>query len=124
MGSSSGTGYGSTRSFECQVHNCGSKFQQAYDLQRHMDSFHGAGAFGTQTAQVDSGRSVIRQCFDGSHYVASATEFDNGYGFEDYLDGLEDSAAIGGTFWLGGEDTLDVGSSGLFDWGPTAHHDS
>ena len=121
-----GSGYEVGRSFECLLHDCDYRFQREYDLQRHLEHHHGLAELEIQMLRADADLSFIRQRLDGSYYMATTAEVDadrnlsrqfgNDGGFKDYFDELENSAAEGGDFWLGGGQQNEADMMESSDW--------
>lgn len=115
-----GSGYEHGRKLECLVQNCNYRFQRDYDLQRHLKSYHRLAELEIQMLHTKA------DPFDGSCYVANAAElqadrvlsqqFGGDSGFHDYFEELEESAANGGPFWLGGEQEIDAGMMVAWEW--------
>lgn len=108
-----GFGYEVGRDFQCKLDHCPHRFQKEYDLRRHMDNYHGLGKLDTQSPEGEMGpaftppSSIEPYCVAGSAEVDADTnlsqQFSNSGDFEDYFEDLEESAAMGGDFWLGAE---------------------
>ena len=112
-----GSEYKVGRDFECLIRDCGYRFQREYDLRRHLENHHELEELDTQSLPDAINPAVIRPSLDGSYYMADPAEvnadrvlsqqFGNSGNFEDYFDQLEESAAAGGDFWLGGQQQAD-----------------
>jgi len=123
-----GSGYQVGRDFECLLRDCGYRFQREYDLQRHLENHHGLEELDTQSLPDAINPALIRPGLDGSYYMASPAEVDadkilsqqfgNSGDFEDYFEELEESAAVGGDFWLGSEQQADGLMVGLPELDP------
>lgn len=112
-----GSEYEVGRDFECLLRDCGYRFHREYDLRRHLENHHGHGELDIQSLPDAINPAFIRPGLDGSYYMANPAEVDadkvlsqqfgNSGDFEDYFEELEESAAVGGDFWLGGEQQAD-----------------
>ena len=102
-----GIGYEDGRQTECSIPGCAHRFQREYDLQRHLHSHHHLEA-----SQIDGDRGSTNEIFPQSRYNPTSTSVDTRLehqyaDFDDYFNLLEEQAAAGGAFWLGGHDDED-----------------
>lgn len=121
-----GSEYKVGRDFECLFRDCGYRFQREYDLRRHLEIHHELGELDIESLSDSINPAMIRPGLNGSYYVANPAEvnadrvlgqqFANNGGFDDYFEELEESAAVGGDFWLGGQQQGDEIMSGVLQW--------
>ena len=121
-----GAGYVTGRDLECLISDCEYRFQRDYDLQRHLESHHRLAKPDMQLPRAGADPSLVRWRLDGSYYIANTAESDadgalsqqfaDDCGSKDYFELLEEAAATGGAFWLGGEQQTDTDSMALPGW--------
>lgn len=106
-----GIGYAERRELACLIEGCTHRFPREYDLQRHLQSAHGL-------EELDAGTSMDRPLQQPHQLSMSSLENRDNFraeqeselqsdDFNDYFDRIENQAAAGGPFWLGGQDVGD-----------------
>lgn len=123
-----GSEYKVGRDFECLFRDCGYLFQREYDLRRHLENHHELEELDMKSLPDAINPAMIRPGLNGSYYVANPAEVDadrvlsQQFGesgdFEDYFEELEESAAVGGDFWLGGQQQADDLMAGVRELDP------
>lgn len=101
-----GVGYEAGRQLECPVQGCEHRFPRDYDLHRHLRSYHDL-----KTANIDHNQQPSNFLNQQAQLGSSSLNATDAIKLEsdsrlpdDYFDRLEYQAAVGGSFWLGGQD--------------------
>ncbi|MCJ1286664.1 Strongly-conserved Zn-finger binding protein (TFIIIA) [Xylographa opegraphella] len=122
LGRLSGTAYNeeSHRNITCLRSNCDFRFSREYDLEIHMQSKHGLADYEIQllravrdghlrstsgytlTSERDSADIEAERALDEQFGMTSMNEVDDEERRRDLVEDLDEAAARGGQFWLGG----------------------